>query len=376
MWDAYRMLDIANPKFRLIAFLATLLSIQVAISCLWLRESLWIEAYVNGHRSKIAVHATIGELIEERGIKVDRGDLVDVEGRVLKRGEGLEAQILLNGRPASTQTQIKDGDSVFITPGKNLEEGLSQDYAVFQTPSKTSGWRSSPTVGQEGKRFMRVITRGALSGKVIAENEVEPPLIYGRKNLHIDPNAVALCFDDGPDPRYTTKIIEILKAKEVPATFFVIGMYAERFPQIVKNASAAGFEIGNHTFSHKPITKMQPDRLEQEVGRTDELISRLIGKKPHWFRPPQLLFNEQSAKIVESQGYSIVLGSIDPSDYLKPPAAEIVGTALRQAKTGSIVVMHDGGGDRSRTVEALPMLIDSLRAAGYKFVKIEDLFTE
>lgn len=370
------MPDALNIKSRILIFIASLVILQLIASFFILPHTLWVEVFINGRKVKLAANTSLSEILAQQRFNCSAGDLVDVEGKVIAKGGGKKAQVLVNGQPAKPAKVIEGNDSIYYKPGSPIVEGLSQDYDICQTPVKTSGLRSQSSPPDKDRSYMRVVTKGALSGKVIGEAKVDPPLIFGKKTQHIKANAIALCFDDGPDPHYTPQIIDILKEKRAPATFFVIGRFAEKYPDLLKLEAKNGFEIGNHTYNHKKISKISLLEVEQELMRTDTVITNITGRKPVWFRPPQLLYTEASAGVIQSHGYNIVLGSIDPSDYLKPPPESIINIAIEQARTGSIVVMHDGGGDRSNTVAALPALIDRLRAAGYEFVSIEGLFTD
>ena len=196
---------------------------------------------------------------------------------------------------------------------------------------------------------------------------------------------IALSFDDGPDPQWTPKILDVLKQKNVPGVFFVIGNMATQHPDILKREYAEGHEIGNHTFTHPKFDDIQPSEIRWQLNLTQRLIESALGVKSILFRPPygidhQPEYAEEVAQLPYPQemGYLIVGQRIDPDDWSmrdgKPiPAQEIVASVMRQADNGNIVLLHDGGGDRAHTLEALPQIIDALRAQGYQFVSVADL---
>jgi cellulose synthase/poly-beta-1,6-N-acetylglucosamine synthase-like glycosyltransferase/peptidoglycan/xylan/chitin deacetylase (PgdA/CDA1 family) len=197
---------------------------------------------------------------------------------------------------------------------------------------------------------------------------------------------LVLSFDDGPDPRWTPKILDILKDKHAPAVFFVVGEVANEHPDILKREYAEGHEIGNHTFTHPPFDQISHTELKWQLNLTERLIESTLGVKTILFRPPfgidhQPEYAEEVAQLplVQDMGYLIVGQRIDPDDWSMPdgknqmPAAEIVRNVVRQADKGNIILMHDGGGERAQTVAALPQVIDTLRARGYQFVSVADL---
>jgi cellulose synthase/poly-beta-1,6-N-acetylglucosamine synthase-like glycosyltransferase/peptidoglycan/xylan/chitin deacetylase (PgdA/CDA1 family)/spore germination protein YaaH len=238
------------------------------------------------------------------------------------------------------------------------------------------------------KSGQRSFTYEAATDLFTDENYDAFPLSYDIDQLGAAKKKIAITFDDGPDPSWTPKILDILKEKNVPAAFFVIGVYASLHPEILKREYSAGHEIGNHTYTHPNFedpAKTTKTQIRWELNVTQRVIESSIGVKTILFRPPfgidhQPEYAEEVAQlpIAQDMGYLIVGQKIDPHDWQqrdgKPiPAQEIVDATLRQADEGNIVLFHDGGGDRSQTVAALPTIIDALRARGYQFVSVSDL---
>jgi peptidoglycan-N-acetylglucosamine deacetylase len=216
------------------------------------------------------------------------------------------------------------------------------------------------------------------------------PLPYRIEQMGAAPHEVALSFDDGPDPRWTPEILDILKAKHVPATFFVIGVEADSSANLVRREYAEGNEIGNHTYTHPDLEVVSRSQLQIELNLTERLLESTLGAKTLLFRPPYGIDHEpETASEVEllpipqGMGYLLVGARIDPHDWGEangappPPADVIVKRVVEQAESrtlgGHIIMMHDGGGDRSHTVAALPEIIDQLQAAGYRFVSVSEL---
>jgi cellulose synthase/poly-beta-1,6-N-acetylglucosamine synthase-like glycosyltransferase/peptidoglycan/xylan/chitin deacetylase (PgdA/CDA1 family) len=211
------------------------------------------------------------------------------------------------------------------------------------------------------------------------------PLSYHIDQIGAAHKKVAITFDDGPDPRWTPKILDILKAKKVPATFFVIGVEASQYPQILRREYLEGHEIGNHTYTHPNWEDVSSTQVKWELNLTQRLIESILGVKSILFRPPygidhQPEYSEEVAKLPAAQdmGYLIIGQKIDPHDWKQEngkqiPAQEIVDNTIKQEDDGNIILFHDGGGDREQTLMALPQIIDQLRAQGYQFVSVPDL---
>ena len=236
------------------------------------------------------------------------------------------------------------------------------------------------------KSGRRSFTYDANTDLISSEKYEAYPLSYDIDQIGAAKNKLVLSFDDGPDKTWTPKILDVLKEKKVPGAFFIIGDEANRAPDILKREYAEGHEIGNHTFTHPKFDEISRTQLRWELNLTQRLIESTLGVKSILFRPPygidhQPEYAEEVAQLPYPQelGYLIVGQRIDPNDWRidestdKRPAQEIVDEVLDQAAKGNIILLHDGGGDRAKTLEALPMIIDQLRAKGYEFVSVAEL---
>jgi len=245
-------------------------------------------------------------------------------------------------------------------------------------------WR----IADKPKRGVRSFEYDAETDLITDETYESFPLSYEIDQLGAVPKKVAVSFDDGPDPRWTPKILDILKEKKVPAAFFVIGEEASKSPGLLKREYSEGHSIGNHTYSHPIMDEISPTQLRWELNITQRLIESTLGVKSILFRPPygidhQPEYAEEVAQlpVAQDMGYLIVGQKIDPHDWRQPygkqvPAQEIIDGVLRQADSGNIILFHDGGGDRSQTVTALPIIIDALRARGFEFVSVPELVSK
>jgi cellulose synthase/poly-beta-1,6-N-acetylglucosamine synthase-like glycosyltransferase/peptidoglycan/xylan/chitin deacetylase (PgdA/CDA1 family) len=232
----------------------------------------------------------------------------------------------------------------------------------------------------------RSFTYDPVGDLITSEKYDAIPLSYDIDQIGAAKKKIVISFDDGPDPRWTPQILDILKEKHAPAVFFVIGEAANTAPDLLKREYNEGHEIGNHTFTHPKFDEISRTQIKWELNLTQRLIESTLGVKSILFRPPygidhQPEYAEEVAQLPYPQdlGYIIVGQKIDPDDWrmtedkTQRPAQEIADDVLRQADKGNIVLLHDGGGEREQTVAALPLIIDELRAKGYQFVSVSDL---
>jgi peptidoglycan/xylan/chitin deacetylase (PgdA/CDA1 family) len=183
---------------------------------------------------------------------------------------------------------------------------------------------------------------------------------------------VALTFDDGPGPS-TQDILGWLTAHRVPATFFLIGQNAKTQPALVRAELAAGDVVGDHTESHTPLAGLSAVRQQLQIEGGAQAIKKITHEPVTLFRPPEGSFDATTLELLRRDGLLMVLWTVDTKDYSMPGTDKIVYTALSGARAGTIVLMHDGGGDRSQTLAALPRIVHHLRLKGYKLVTIPEL---
>ncbi|WP_308796217.1 polysaccharide deacetylase family protein [Tolypothrix sp. FACHB-123] len=213
--------------------------------------------------------------------------------------------------------------------------------------------------------------------KVENLNFTVPATFQGKTIYHVQPQnsekVIALSIDDGPWPNTTIQMLDILKQNDVKATFFWVGQAIQANPEIAKRVVAEGHAIGNHTWHHW-YRRMDIATAKSEIERTNELIYKTTGVKTSLFRPPGGVLNNGLAAYAKSQNYAVVMWSQTSADTDPRAKSQVfVKNVLRDAKPGSIVLMHDGGGDRTRTVQALPEIITRLKQQGYRFVTVPEL---
>jgi len=187
---------------------------------------------------------------------------------------------------------------------------------------------------------------------------------------------VALTFDDGPSKIYTPQVLTVLKKYNLKATFFMCGEQVNYYPELVKQVSSEGHEIANHSFSHPNLFKNKSKRgaaLAVEVDRTDKLIEKLVMIKPAYFRAPYNYHDAETVKAINDLGLIYVSWTFGLLDWEKPAPEKMVNMFNKNLIPGSIVLLHDGGGNRTNTVAALPGIIESAQKKGYRFVTLGEL---
>jgi peptidoglycan/xylan/chitin deacetylase (PgdA/CDA1 family) len=184
--------------------------------------------------------------------------------------------------------------------------------------------------------------------------------------------AIALSFDDGPGP-YTPKVVQVLSRLHARATFFVVGQQLTDFAAGLRDAVRHGFEIGNHTQNHAWMIRLSAAAQYAQVEATATRVQRLGAPLPQLFRPPYGVFDGRTLDVLRRLHMLAVLWSVDPGDWRRPGASAIVRSVLAAARPGAVVELHDGGGDRSQTVAALPGIITGLHRRHYQLVTVGQL---
>lgn len=184
---------------------------------------------------------------------------------------------------------------------------------------------------------------------------------------------IALTFDDGPHPRYTPLILDILEEFEIKATFFAVGSNVEAYPELVKRIATEGHELGNHTYQHNHVAKMSMEDLTNDINLCNDAIERITGNRPRYFRPPEGVCTNNVQEICSATNTTIVMWSVDTRDWAHTPISEIFQNVRRNTQNGSIILMHDFIGKNSPTPQALRQIIPMLLELGYEFVTVSQL---
>jgi len=195
--------------------------------------------------------------------------------------------------------------------------------------------------------------------------------------IDTDRKVVALTFDDGPDAKYTPLILETLHRNGVPATFFVLGSQADKYPKVMQWIKRAGHEIGNHGYHHVDLNKLTEQEIYDEIKRAEQSIYRTTGVLSQYYRPPGGVMTHDVQNAVQLSGYDLIHWSVDPRDWSLERTASVIANSVKKNVTaGDIVLFHDGGLNQRQTLAALQELITDLRSRGYRFVTVSQLMDE
>ena len=178
---------------------------------------------------------------------------------------------------------------------------------------------------------------------------------------------IALTIDDGPNPVYTPQILRLLEKYRVKASFSMIGLEVDTYRGVAREVAAAGHVIANHTWSHPDLAYLSPVAVADQMKRAGDAIHKVTGRVPTLFRAPYGAWSPAVFQQCARTGMIPLDWSVDPRDWSRPGVASIVGNIMRNTRTGSIILEHDGGGDRSETVAALKIVLPRLLDAGYHF---------
>ena len=264
-----------------------------------------------------------------------------------------------------------DGSAV-----NQLQDIRFGEHLYYQGSGEILKISSTP---QDGKR---TLTLDSATGLITTENYTVYPSSYVINRWGASDKKIAITFDDGPDSKWTPQILDILKQKSAVATFFVMGSNGDINSDVLKRIVADGNEVGNHSFTHPDVSAISQQQFQIELNATERLMESVLGRRTILFRPPYSEDVEpdtpaQAKPLVftSQQGYYTIGMKIDPHDYLMPGVDVIVQQVITQVTNGngSVLLLHDSGGDRSQTVAALPLIIDALRQRGYQLVLVSDL---
>ncbi|EAW36720.1 polysaccharide deacetylase family protein [Lyngbya sp. PCC 8106] len=293
---------------------------------------------------------------------------------MVSRGQGLIFQILLlylTGLMGLSWNLEKVGASTFI-----LEPPTQPSPTPQPQPKPTiriifPAWQPLiPPLGEPTPYLPKKSEPIPLPGDFSIPSHYLGSTIY-RVEINQNEKVIALTFDDGPWLD-TLKILHILQQHNIKGTFFFLGQNLSRHPEIAQQVVNQGHAVGNHTWNH-PYEPMNTAKAAAEIDNTTAVIERLTGAKTQLFRPPGGILNNGVVDYAKSQKYVVVMWSIDTKDYQQPSVTVLANRVINQVHSGAIVLLHDGGGSRHRTIEALPLIIYTLKQQGYRFVTVPEL---
>ena len=221
------------------------------------------------------------------------------------------------------------------------------------------------------RRFISTILSLMLLLRLFTLSTLADIKVY--RSAETDKKQIALTFDDGPHPRLTPRILEILARYNVPATFFMVGQNVLNYPDAARQVIQAGHEVGNHTFTHPHIAGLNEQAIMDEIGKCEDALEELCEYRPHLLRTPQGALTPSLERCLLHEDYILVLWSLDTRDWDNKSTACVVEAVLNRVQAGDIILMHDYIGHNSKTPEALEKIIPALLSQGYEFVTVSAL---
>lgn len=342
---------------------------------------------VNGQEVTMHRGDTVEKLLDEGYATPKPGNLLAVDGELLTKGEGERCTVTINGAAATINSELSGDTTVEITDGGDKTEEATETeeaipYGKSSDDTSFAGyWNGSIHLLSDGEDGVRVVKTGKVSGKTVDE-VVKAPIDAGYHNYTVktDDKVIALTFDDGPWPETTDQILDLLQQYDAKATFFVIGNQVSNYASQLKRAYDMGCQICTHTWDHAAgsgqgvsIALMSADEQINEVKRGYQAIADAIGVEPdHILRAPGGNFYGDVIDNLWPYVDAEIGWDVDTEDWSRPGTDSIV-QMIMSVQPGQVILMHDGGGDRSQTVEALRQTLPQLVEQGYKFVTINDL---
>lgn len=343
-----------------------------------------IDIKLNGSNMSVRVGSSLATIIKEKRLSPDAGDLVSVGGTVLQKGEGYSYSASLNGNEIA-QDQLDayraaGGDDLTIGDGADKMEDYDVEIEEEQPKLEMGGdaWGNITYISQWPQVGKKEVRRGKTSGETAAGDVLQETkncvvTVHQIKPDDESKKLIALTFDDGPADPYTEKYISILNQYGIHATFFNLGQNIEQYPELCKKIVESGNELMSHTYQHQQLSALDATSLQSEFSSAFDTISKVAGVQTTAFRPPYGDFKESTWLKSGGLASLSVLWNLDSEDWRRAGSDSIVSKSTQGAFSGAIILMHDGGGDRSQDVEALPQIIETLQSEGYTFVTVGEL---
>lgn len=349
-----------------------------------LRKLMPISITVNGQKVDLSGAKTLQNAYEKSGLSMTPGNLIDVEGQVITEGGGRPYTATINGQDAfDGETALADGDTLAFADGTDVEEPSTTEERTVEPNPVESGYGPIHIVGTPGASGAAIVKIGQTSGKEVAEvTQAAEDRVYLRAYPDTGGDkAIALTFDDGPWEDSTAEILDILRDNGAVATFFTVGeRIAGQGVELVKREHDEGHQVCTHSWDHAAgsgqgvnMGFMSVDEQRAEIEKGHQAISDATGDEAsRVFRSPGGNFPIEVWRNVEDLVDAEIGWDIDTLDWQRPGAAVVAGR-IKAATPGDIILMHDGGGDRSQTAEALRDALPYLKEQGFRFVTMDEM---
>lgn len=365
----------ARDRLLRIARLAAVAIAFVGVAAMAHQGFMTVPVSVNGKRVAVRAGTTVAE-VATASAGVHPGNILGaLDQRVVATGAGGPMTVLVNGRAADRTERVRFGDTLQAFSGADIVEEVTVATRTVEAERRVIGSGPVERVITPGAAGVVRVTVGTVSGDVVATETViagQPAVV--RRVPESGAAVVALTFDDGPWPRQTRAILDVLAEKDVPATFFMLGSRVKATPALARQVAQEGHAIGNHTYRHVRLDTATPEQVHSEIAVTNKAIAAATGVTPVWFRAPGGRLSPGVFAELKRVGMRSALWTVDPQDWRGGARADGIARAvIAGTRPGSVILLHDGGGDRSETIKALPMIIDGLRERGYQFVTLEEM---
>lgn len=328
---------------------------------------------VDGRECFLPPRTTVGDLRGANVLAAKPGKLIGVDGAVLRSEGGSAATVIRNGRVANAAQRLFPGDTIVSVAGADRRESLVVTDVPVPFKTRYEGTGSITEMKTLGSPGIRRVTQGEVSGIEVTSTIVSQPSDLVIARTRPTGKVVAITFDDGPWPSQTDRILKVLEKEDVHATFFMLGSRVKRDPATARRVAEAGHTVGSHTYSHKPLSTLSAAQVRREIRRGRDALRQATGEDSAWLRPPYGAMDSDAWREVRRLKARAVLWDVDSRDWTRPGSVKIERTVIANVRPGSVVLFHDGGGNRNHTIAALPRIIRRLKAKGYTFVTVEEL---
>ena len=344
-----------------------------------------VEVTLNGDQVTISgAERSVGGLLDNNVVSVTPGNYVAVDGSTIRQGEGTRCTAKVNGNDTDDMgMHLNGGDKIEISNGTDITEPYT-DSEPQTLPHKTElkgvgAVHLYSNNAQDGEQVTRTGKESGITATVTTKEPVDNIVQYYNVNSNGD-KVIALTFDDGPWDKQTDEILDILEQNDAKATFFTVGQCISGHEKELQRAASMGCEIGTHTWDHAEgsgegvsLIKMSTDERKQEVQKGLEAIKNATGQEASTiFRCPGGNFDTSVATDLEGIVTAEIGWNVDTTDWMKP-GADVIAQRIQSAGPGNIILMHDGGGDRSQTIEGLRQALPKLKEQGYSFITVQEL---
>ena len=344
-----------------------------------------VEVTLNGDQVTISgAERSVGGLLDNNVVSVTPGNYVAVDGSTIRQGEGTRCTAKVNGNDTDDMgMHLNGGDKIEISNGTDITEPYT-DSEPQTLPHKTElkgvgAVHLYSNNAQDGEQVTRTGKESGVTTTVTTKEPIDNIVQYYNVNSNGD-KVIALTFDDGPWDKQTDEILDTLEQNDAKATFFTVGQCISGHEKELQRAASMGCEIGTHTWDHAEgsgegvsLIKMSTDERKQEVQKGLEAIKNATGQEASTiFRCPGGNFDTSVATDLEGIVTAEIGWNVDTTDW-KKPGADVIAQRIQSAGPGNIILMHDGGGDRSQTIEGLRQALPKLKEQGYNFITVQEL---